>query len=95
MSSETPVPQTPTQTTPEAAVDEPANVDKERVFGDAGRRTSGDVNLLVIEAELVHEGKDVPNAARPATPEVTNELMARLERHEDDLRPAWAVGDDE
>ena len=88
--SDAPTPQTPTST--EADVIEPADRDFDVTEIPAGRRTSGNVDLLVIEAELVAEGKDLENPARPATPDVVNEVMARLDEGQ---RPAWAEVDDE
>jgi len=97
MSSDAPRPQTPTDTSPEA--------DREDERGDAlaegrslaeipaGRRTSGNVELLVIEAELVAEGKELENPARPDSPDVVDELMSKLEPR--GLRPAYKVVDDE
>ena len=89
--SDAPTPQTPTQTEPDVL--EPAGRDLDLTEIPAGRRTSGDVELLVIEAELVAEGKDLENPARPDSPDVVDEVMARLDEGQ---RPAWAeVGDDE
>jgi hypothetical protein len=99
-SSGEPTPQTPTGT------DSDDGEDIERTSSSSshlpeelqcrpGKRTSGDVSLLVIEAELVHEGKDLDNPAEPADAETVNDVMRKLEAREEDLRPAWAVVDDE
>ena len=89
--SDAPTPQTPTQTEPDVLDAVDGDLDLTEI--PAGRRTSGDVDLLVIEAELVAEGKDLENPARPDSPDVVDEVMARLDEGQ---RPAWAeVGDDE
>ena len=94
MPSEAPTPQTPTETSRETEGDEP---DHERSglseFPDhlqerPGKRTSGSVELLVIEAELVAAGKDLDNPAVPAN-EVFEDALEELERK--DLDPAWIV----
>ena len=97
MSSDAPSPQTPTDTSREA--------DGEADAGDAlaegrslaeipaGRRTSGNVELLVIEAELVADGKSLDNPARPDSADIVDELMAKLEPR--GLRPAYKVIGDE
>lgn len=53
-----------------------------------GDRTSGDVSLLGIEAELVAEGNELDNPARPADADTAERLHERLD---DDVRPAWEV----
>lgn len=53
-----------------------------------GDRTSGDVSLLVIEAELAADGVELDNPARPATADVAERLHERLD---DGVRPAWEV----
>jgi hypothetical protein len=54
----------------------------------AGDRTSGDVSLLRIEADLVAEGAELDNPARPADAETAERLHERLDA---DVRPAWEV----
>ena len=54
----------------------------------ADKRTSGDVSILVIEAELVADGVELDNPARPATADVAEDVVARLD---DGVRPAWEV----
>ena len=88
--SDAPKPQTPTSTEPD--VIEPADRDLDILSIPAGPRTSSNVDLLVIEAELVAEGKELENPARPDSPDVVDEVMARLDEGQ---RPAWAVGGDE
>jgi len=53
-----------------------------------GDRTSGDVSLLRIEAELAAEGAELDNPARPADADTAERLHERLG---DDVRPAWEV----
>jgi len=99
MSSDTPSPKTPTDTS--RADDGDADTDSGDPLGTgrdlsaipAGRLTSGNIELLVIEAELAAEGKELDNPARPDGPDVVNELMARLEPK--GLRPAYKVVGDE
>jgi len=98
MSSDAPSPQTPTDTSREADRD---GDDADDILGGgrplaeipAGRRTSSNVELLVIEAELVAEGKELENPARPDSPDVVDELMSKLEPR--GLRPAYKVVDDD
>lgn len=51
-----------------------------------GRRKSGNVDLLVIEAELAADGKDLGNPAFPIREEVAEQVHARLD---EDVQPAW------
>ena len=51
-------------------------------------RTSGHVDLLVTEAELVAEGAALDNPARPANADIAEDVVARLD---EDVRPAWEV----
>ena len=88
--SDAPTPQTPTSTQPD--VIEPADRDFDVTEIPAGRRTSANVELLVIEAELVAEGKDLDNPARPDSPDVVDAVMTRLDEGQ---RPAWAEVDDD
>ena len=89
--SDAPTPQTPTQTEPDVL--DPVDGDLDVTEIPAGARTSSNVELLVMEAELVAEGKELENPARPDSPDVVDEVMARLDEGQ---RPAWAeVGDDE
>jgi len=97
MSSDAPSPQTPTDTSREADGDGNAGaaLAEGRPLAEipAGRRTSGNVELLVIEAELVADGKQLDNPARPDSAAVVDELMAKLEPR--GLRPAYKVVGDE
>ena len=97
MSSDVPQPQTPTDTSREADADDEAGaaLASGRPLAEipAGRRTSGNIELLVIEAELAADGVDLDNPARPDGPDVVDELMAKLEPKA--LRPAYKVVDDE
>jgi len=98
MSSDVPQPQTPTDTSREGdadADDTGAALASGRPLAEipAGRRTSGNVELLVIEAELVADGADLDNPARPDSAAVVDELMAKLEPR--GLRPAYKVVADE
>ena len=54
----------------------------------AGRRESGNVDILVVEAELVAEGAELDNPARPSTADVAEAVVGRLD---EDQRPAWEV----
>ena len=62
-----------------------------------GRRRTDSVELLVIEAELVAEGKELDNPATPRTEHVGKSFFDRIE--DTDLVPAWTrpweVDDDE
>lgn len=51
-----------------------------------GRRRSGNVDLLVIEAELAADGKDLGNPAFPIREEVAEAVHSRLP---EDVDPAW------
>jgi len=53
-------------------------------------RVSGDVSLLVIEAEQADDDDrhGPENPARPATAEVAEDVVARLD---EGVRPAWEV----
>lgn len=95
MSSDVPQPQTPTDTSREADADGGEVVAEGRPLAEipAGRRTSGNIELLVIEAELAADGVDLDNPARPDGPDVVDELMSKLEPK--GLRPAYKVVDDE
>ena len=97
MPSEAPTPQTPTETSRETEGDEPDHARSgpsefpDHLQERPGKRTSGSVELLVIEAELVAAGKDLDNPAQPADADVVNDVMARLD---EGVRPAWAVIDE-
>lgn len=58
----------------------------------AGRRTTGDIDILVIEAELVAEGKDVENPAIPADTDVAREAAERIV--ERGMEPQWGEVDE-
>jgi len=93
MSSDAPSPQTPTETARERHEEAEANASDADPVGclediPAGRRTSGNMELLVIEAELAADGVDLDNPAVPAN-EVFEDILEELERK--DLEPAWIV----
>ena len=54
-----------------------------------GRRRTGDVEMLVIEAELVADGHEPDNPAIPVDEETGETLRDRLASHDDDLVPSW------
>ena len=54
-----------------------------------GDRRTDNVELLVIEAELVDDGAELDNPAKPRTGDVFESLEERLEDTE--LQPAWIV----
>jgi len=58
---------------------------------EPGTRYTENVELLVIEAELAHEGTVLDNPAKiPEYADSVGERFAEaLENHEDDLVPAW------
>ena len=64
-----------------------------------GDRRTDRVWMLVVEAELVAEGKELGNPAKPTTENVGETFKERLDEHEEDLVPAWTrpweVSDDE
>ena len=86
--SNSPAPQTPQQTAPEPTTEHNIDLDRNEPFlGDApGRRTSSSLDLLIIEAELVAEGKRVENPAIPGD-EIFEDVLQRLEGR--GLEPAW------
>jgi hypothetical protein len=91
MSSDAPSPQTPTETARQRHAEADAEAaDPVGCLEDipAGRRTSGNMELLVIEAELAADGVDLDNPAVPAN-EVFEDVLEELERK--DLDPAWIV----
>lgn len=51
-----------------------------------GRRKSGNVELLVIEAELAADGVELGNPAFPIREEIADQVHARLD---EDVDPAW------
>lgn len=51
-----------------------------------GRRKSSDVDLLLLEAELAADGKDLGNPAFPTSEDVATQVHDRLP---EDVRPAW------
>jgi len=91
MSSDQPRPQTPTDSSREIAADPTERATYlDGINGDLlrtpGRRTTSTVEHVVIEAELVAEGKDLDNPAVPGE-EIMSEALATLERK--GLEPAW------
>lgn len=57
-----------------------------------GKRKTGKVEHLVIEAELYDEGEGGGNPARPVNAEVAKEAIERIE--EKGLEPAWRQVDE-
>lgn len=53
----------------------------------AAPSTTGDVDLLVIEADLLADGVDLENPHVPATTDVLEQARSRIEQQ--DLEPAW------
>lgn len=51
-----------------------------------GRRKTGDVELLLIEARLAADGKELGNPAFPINGEIADQFHERLS---DDMNPAW------
>lgn len=56
---------------------------------EPGDRKTDNVKMLVIEAELVADGHQPDNPAKPRTEKVGKAFLERLDEHEDDLVPAW------
>jgi hypothetical protein len=56
---------------------------------EPGARRTENIGMLVVEAELVAEGKQLDNPAKPRTQNVGEEFRERLDKHDDDLVPAW------
>lgn len=97
MSSDQPRPQTPTRTADEQPdtgsknESEPASRARNdglpsHLLNSPGRRTSSNIELLLTEAELVAEGKDLDNPAIPSD-NVIETVLDRLDGR--DLEPAW------
>jgi len=91
MSSDQPRPQTPTDSSRETKQDvteRSSYLDglNEDLLRTPGRRTTSTVEHVVIEAELVAEGKDLDNPAVPGA-EIMSEALETLERK--GLEPAW------
>jgi len=90
--SDAPTPQTPTSTdaTPEADAEPRDSRDGWAAIAEipAGRRTTGNREIVRIEAELVAAGKDLDN---PAVPEqsIRAEMVEALEAK--GLPKAWVV----
>jgi len=90
--SEAPTPQTPRssgrgESKPESRSESSARNDAlSAAVLTPGRRTSGTVSHLVIEAELVAEGCELDNPAVPAE-EVIEEVLDTLDSR--GLEPAW------
>jgi len=57
-----------------------------------GERQTGDLNVLIVEAELAKRGEHGGNPATPANGEIMDEFLSRIE--ETDLQPAWEVVED-
>ena len=59
---------------------------------EPGDRIAGEssVWMMVVEAELAClEGKELDNPAKPISESVGEQLLERLEKHDEDLVPAW------
>ena len=54
-----------------------------------GDRKTDSVWMLVVEAELVGDGKELDNPAKPTTENVGERFRERLDEHDEDLVPAW------
>lgn len=95
MSSDQPRPKTPSRTADEQPDSGSKNESESnarpsaippRLVRTPGRRTSSNIELLVTEAELVGEGKDLDNPAIPSD-KVIETVLDRLDGR--DLDPAW------
>ena len=91
--SESPTPQTPTDSSPNRdghATERSSYLDglSPKVVKNAGRRTSGTVEHLLLEAELAADGHDLDNPAVPAE-DVIEDVLERLDGR--GLEPAWIV----
>lgn len=53
-----------------------------------GPSTTGDVDMLVLEAEMMANGRDLDNPHIPSTVAVKDEALERLA--DQDLEPAWS-----
>lgn len=91
--SESPTPQTPTDSSREVEADATERssyldgIDEE-LIRTPGRRVSSNTEVIIIEAELVAEGKHLDNPAVPGE-EIMSEVLETLERK--NLEPAWIV----
>ena len=97
MSSDQPRPQTPSRTAPEQPQSGSKNESESdsrarndgmprHLLNSPGRRTSSNIELLMIEAELVGEGKELDNPAIPSD-KVIETVLDRIDSR--DLQPAW------
>lgn len=68
------------------------DVNLSRLLSAAPSRTT-DVDLLLTEAKLIAEGKELDNPHIPATDQILDEAIAQIGRANDDLTPAWEVVD--
>ena len=89
--SESPTPQTPTDSSREIAADPTERATyldgiDEELLRTPGRRTTATVEHAVIEAELVAAGKELDNPAVPGE-EIMSDVLETLERK--GLEPAW------
>lgn len=55
-----------------------------------GRRKTSDVEMLVMEAEMAADGKDLGNPAFPTSGEIAEQVHDRLD---DEIEPAWIACD--
>lgn len=67
-----------------------AEVDQTVMYQTA-RRTTGNLDILLVEAEQAANGGDIKNVAVPTSPET--EELARRVLEEEGLTPAWEVAD--
>ena len=95
MSSETTGEQQPPER-PAPNTDDEIDAERERkrdglssIQTKPGDRRTDRVWMLVVEAELVAEGKELGNPAKPTTENVGETFKERLDEHDDDLVPAW------
>ncbi|AGM11103.1 hypothetical protein M196_gp08 [Halorubrum tailed virus 4] len=57
-----------------------------------GPRRTSSVEMLRVEAELVDEGKELDNPAKPSNGDVAKQAIEQIEG--EGLTPAWRVVDD-
>ena len=96
MSSETAGEQEPPERPAPKETDEEIAAERERrqhglsgINITPGDRKTDSVWMLVVEAELVGDGKELDNPAKPTTENVGETFRERLGEHEEDLVPAW------
>ena len=89
MSSDRAPPERP-ETPPEAGETDPLAPERHEplasICTDPGPRKTSDIELLLIEAELVGDGAELDNPARPVDVDTGEAFRERLD---EDLVPAW------